>query len=87
MKDASAEPKWTFGGWNKLLDPEGYPGCTPPWGTIRAGERQLVRPRLKVTFLNAERLEVGAVGHGGLEAGRLERGGNMRGRLVNAIRL
>ena len=34
VKDASAEPKWTFGGWNKLLDPEGYPGCTPPWGTL-----------------------------------------------------
>src|SRR6185369_15724015 len=25
---------WTFSGWNKLLDPEGYPGCTPPWGTL-----------------------------------------------------
>lgn len=27
-------PKWTFGGWNRLVDPEGYPGCTPPWGTL-----------------------------------------------------
>jgi quinoprotein glucose dehydrogenase len=26
--------RWTFGGWQKLLDHEGYPGCTPPWGTL-----------------------------------------------------
>ncbi len=30
----SAEPAWTFGGWNRLVDHEGYPGCTPPWGTL-----------------------------------------------------
>jgi quinoprotein glucose dehydrogenase len=26
--------RWSFGGWQKLLDHEGYPGCTPPWGTL-----------------------------------------------------
>lgn len=26
--------RWTFGGWVKLLDEEGYPGCTPPWGSL-----------------------------------------------------
>ncbi len=26
--------RWTFGGWQKLTDPEGYPGCTPPWGRL-----------------------------------------------------
>jgi quinoprotein glucose dehydrogenase len=26
--------RWTFGGWQKLLDHEGYPGCTPPWGRL-----------------------------------------------------
>ncbi|MFM1941606.1 MAG: hypothetical protein RI897_588 [Verrucomicrobiota bacterium] len=26
--------RWTFGGWVKLLDDEGYPGCTPPWGAL-----------------------------------------------------
>ena len=29
-----ARIRWTFGGWQKLLDHEGYPGCTPPWGTL-----------------------------------------------------
>lgn len=25
---------WTFSGFVKLLDPNGYPACTPPWGTL-----------------------------------------------------
>jgi quinoprotein glucose dehydrogenase len=25
---------WTFGGFQKLQDAEGYPACTPPWGTL-----------------------------------------------------
>lgn len=29
-----APVRWTFGGWQKLLDDEGYPGCTPPWGSL-----------------------------------------------------
>jgi glucose dehydrogenase/sugar phosphate isomerase/epimerase len=32
--DPQAPVKWTFGGWNRLVDPEGYPGSTPPWGTL-----------------------------------------------------
>ncbi len=27
-------PRYTFNGYNKLLDHEGYPGVTPPWGTL-----------------------------------------------------
>ncbi|MEK0447405.1 MAG: hypothetical protein RLZZ399_2726 [Verrucomicrobiota bacterium] len=27
-------PRWTFGGFQKLRDPQGYPGCTPPWGSL-----------------------------------------------------
>jgi quinoprotein glucose dehydrogenase len=30
----AAQTRWTFGGWQKLLDHEGYPACTPPWGTL-----------------------------------------------------
>ncbi len=37
-KDAPLAPdapvRWTFNGWQKLLDPDGYPGCTPPWGQL-----------------------------------------------------
>lgn len=25
---------WTFSGFKKLLDPNSYPGCTPPWGRL-----------------------------------------------------
>lgn len=25
---------YTFDGYNKLLDPDGYPGIKPPWGTL-----------------------------------------------------
>ncbi len=32
--DPNAKPKWTFAGWNRLVDHEGYPGCKPPWGTL-----------------------------------------------------
>ncbi len=32
--DPRAPVKWTFGGWNRLVDAEGYPGTKPPWGTL-----------------------------------------------------
>ncbi|MBI4165297.1 MAG: PQQ-binding-like beta-propeller repeat protein [Acidobacteria bacterium] len=28
--------KYTFGGYNKFLDKDGYPGFVPPWGTLNA---------------------------------------------------
>lgn len=30
------ELKYTMDGYNKFLDPDGYPGVTPPWGTLSA---------------------------------------------------
>ena len=32
--DPKAPVKWTFGGWNRLVDAEGLPGTKPPWGTL-----------------------------------------------------
>lgn len=29
-------PTYAFSGYHKLLDPEGYPGTKPPWGTLNA---------------------------------------------------
>jgi quinoprotein glucose dehydrogenase len=29
-----AKPRYSFSGYIKVLDPEGYPGCQPPWGTL-----------------------------------------------------
>ena len=31
---AKKSSSWTFSGFQKLLDPRGYPACTPPWGTL-----------------------------------------------------
>ena len=33
---AGPQIKYNIDGYNKLLDPEGYPGITPPWGTLTA---------------------------------------------------
>lgn len=30
------EMNYTIDGYNKLLDPDGYPGIKPPWGTLTA---------------------------------------------------
>ena len=34
--DPAFELKYTMDGYNKFLDPDGYPGVTPPWGTLTA---------------------------------------------------
>ena len=33
-KTKSSRPSYTYNGYPKLLDHEGYPGCKPPWGTL-----------------------------------------------------
>jgi glucose dehydrogenase len=33
---SSTNPKYTFTGYKKFLDPEGYPAVAPPWGTLNA---------------------------------------------------
>ena len=48
--DPNAPPKWTFGGWNRLQDPQGYPGCTPPWGTLTCLDLNTGKIAWKVPF-------------------------------------
>ena len=33
---SSATPRYTFTGYRRFLDPDGYPAVTPPWGTLSA---------------------------------------------------
>ena len=33
---ANEPPQYTFTGYRKFLDPDGYPAFTPPWGTLSA---------------------------------------------------
>lgn len=35
-RKAPVELKYTMDGYNKFLDPDGYPAVTPPWGTLSA---------------------------------------------------
>jgi quinoprotein glucose dehydrogenase len=32
--DPQALPRYSFSGYRRLLDPDGYPGIKPPWGTL-----------------------------------------------------
>jgi quinoprotein glucose dehydrogenase len=34
--DSPMEQAYTTDGYNKFLDPDGYPAITPPWGTLNA---------------------------------------------------
>jgi len=34
--EAETQMKYRFTGYNKFLDPEGYPAVAPPWGTLNA---------------------------------------------------
>ena len=34
--NSSSSPRYTFTGYHKFLDPEGYPAVAPPWGTLNA---------------------------------------------------
>ena len=36
MATAPVPPKYHFTGYNKFLDPQGYPAVAPPWGTLSA---------------------------------------------------
>ncbi len=33
-EDSNAAPRYSFGGYRKLLDQEDFPGCLPPWGSL-----------------------------------------------------
>jgi quinoprotein glucose dehydrogenase len=48
--DPSAPVKWTFGGWNRLVDPQGYPACTAPWGTLTCLDLNTGKIAWKVPF-------------------------------------
>lgn len=43
-----ARPAYTHNGYPKLLDPEGYPGNKPPWGTLNCLDLNTGRLRWKV---------------------------------------
>jgi quinoprotein glucose dehydrogenase len=48
-RDLSAD-RYQFTGYNKFLDPEGYPAVTPPWGTLNAIDLNTGQYLWKVTL-------------------------------------
>lgn len=65
------ELKYTTDGYNKFLDPDGYPGITPPWGTLSAinldtGDYVWKKPFGEYPELVAKGMkDTGAENHGG----------------------
>lgn len=67
------ESKYFFAGYDKFLDPDGYPAMNPPWGTLNAldldsGER---RWQIPLGGVSGVRTSVGCNGfatHGGAPA-------------------
>ena len=70
-QDPAFEMKYTMDGYNKFLDPDGYPGVTPPWGTLTAinldtGEHVWKTPLGEYPELAAQGMKnTGTENHGG----------------------
>ncbi|MDQ6663585.1 MAG: c-type cytochrome, partial [Acidobacteriota bacterium] len=48
--DPNIEQKYRFEGYNKFLDPDGYPALRPPWGTLNAIDMNKGEIAWKVPF-------------------------------------
>lgn len=68
---STVQLKYTIDGYNKFLDPDGYPAITPPWGTLNAinldsGEYAFRIPLGEYPELVAQGLkDTGVENHGG----------------------
>jgi quinoprotein glucose dehydrogenase len=60
------EQKYRFDGYNKFLDPDGYPAVKPPWGTLNAIDLNKGEIRWKIPFGEYPEL-VGTMGVTGSE--------------------
>lgn len=48
--DTAGEDRYTFTGYRKFLDPDGYPAIAPPWGTLNAIDLKTGRYLWKIPF-------------------------------------
>lgn len=48
MTMATNAPPYTFTGYHKFLDPDGYPAVAPPWGTLNAVDLNTGRTRWRI---------------------------------------
>lgn len=47
---AEGEDRYTFSGYSKFLDPDGYPAIAPPWGTLNAIDLKTGKYVWKIPF-------------------------------------
>ena len=60
-------PRFRFGGYRKFLDPDGYPGVIPPWGTLNAIDLNTGRYLWKVPLGNYPELAAKGLADTGTE--------------------
>jgi quinoprotein glucose dehydrogenase len=48
--DPRIEQRYAIDGYNKFLDPDGYPAVSPPWGTLNAIDLNTGKYRWKIPF-------------------------------------
>ncbi|HUN82878.1 MAG TPA: c-type cytochrome [Terracidiphilus sp.] len=48
--DIAGQDRYTFTGYRKFLDPDGYPAIAPPWGTLNAIDLKTGRYLWKIPF-------------------------------------
>jgi quinoprotein glucose dehydrogenase len=59
--------RYRMDGYNKLLDPEGYPGVAPPWGTLNAIDLNLGEIRWSIPLGEVPALAAKGMDHTGSE--------------------
>ena len=60
-------PRFRFGGYRKFLDPDGYPGVVPPWGTLNAIDLNTGKYLWKVALGNYPELAAKGIADTGTE--------------------
>ncbi len=65
--ETAGEDRYTFTGYRKFLDPEGYPAIAPPWGTLNAIDLKTGQYRWKIPFGEYPDLAEGGMKNTGTE--------------------
>lgn len=65
--DPNIDQKYAIDGYNKFLDPDGYPAVKPPWGTLNAIDLNTGEYRWKIPFGEYPELAAKGMTHTGSE--------------------
>ena len=65
--ETAGEDRYTFTGYRKFLDPDGYPAIAPPWGTLNAIDLKTGQYLWKIPFGEYPDLAKGGMKNTGTE--------------------